>query len=268
MTRRTPCRYGSEGDVRAAVGPARAERSDEQSLQPSCDAASTSSCRRARRRRPAERISVKLIDSRDDRDLPAVARDGGRAPLAAARLERLALRLAADLEPRPQLFGDLDADLRDLLETTTAGARTAPGRTTRSRRAPSVRAVACTRFFSASPGTSPSERPAVNDGAEVSFETARDGQVFRVVAIAAADDPQHPKPDSPWLLALIRGILKGCDSRIPAAAPSSRLRKLGRSLRSRRYRAATEYTGRQRSACRDTPARFIISGSCTSRGGI
>ena len=41
---------------------------------------------------------------------------------------------------------------------------------------------------------------------EVSLEADRDGQIARIVPVAAAHDAQHAQPGFPWLLAPRRGI--------------------------------------------------------------
>ena len=125
-----------------------------------------------------------------DRDLLAVARDGGRAALGRAGREDLALRLAADLEAIPRLLGDFDPGLRQTRvaaeqavaerqpEALDLGAGMLPGGGMHQALQRLARQQA--------------RRSPVDEGVgEIAFEAAGDGQVAGVVAIAAAHDPEH-----------------------------------------------------------------------------
>ena len=142
---------------------------------------------RGQPRRPHDR---QLFDARDDRDLLAVARDGGRAALRRAREKDLPLRLPGNLETIPGALGDFHAHAREARvaaeqpfaerqpETLDLGARMLAG---------GGMDQALQRLAGKK-----TRQPSVNEGlGEVSFETAGDGQVAGVVTIAAADDSEH-----------------------------------------------------------------------------
>jgi hypothetical protein len=112
--------------------------------------------------------------------------------LGSTEEEGLSLGFAADVHPRPWLFGNLDPDLADLpvsLQHATAERETEHFDL-------GAGMLACRRVDECLEGLAGYEAvgsPLAERGREVAFEPDRDRQIAGVVAIAAADDTQHPQ---------------------------------------------------------------------------
>ena len=185
---RTPWRYGR--NVTSALRYVHRAASVPTSSRGKPSARPSSSLIALRRRESRSAHHARAARARRRPRPASVAGDGGRASLGCAGHECLPLGLAACVEARPRLLGDLDPRAGDRGYVDSTRSHSASPSISISP-PPCSRAVAMdevlqrlTRHQAVGPALAKRRR-------EVPLEPQRDRQLPGIVTIAAADDPQH-----------------------------------------------------------------------------